>query len=461
MTSFDPSESILKPIDVYRNPWIDGLSLPKDDSTLIASLAVGGQPVGHLEDLDVDHAVEQLSDALKKIHVPSTQEVVVVRRIVGLAVAHAARYYVSDEMFMDGASSRNPLVHEATIVMLTSLAGYGKSQIAEAISRLLKPQPPQQRSPLLPPFPIVPFILIKVDSAIPKVDVLNTISSALGLSKTYVTARPEDILQIKLRLYQRGCCFIIADELQFLTRSDTASTRIVQFLGFLNLLGVPIVYVCNYSLGHRLLKRPHEDRDRLMSDPMILIPEASDDSTLSKILKEFKVVFNGRLDIDPNKDAEEIHAFTFNLRRYIRRLLTFAYKGARQRRPDANGTTVVTMVDVRLAYLSTAYESDRKAVLACQDLLLGIKGAGKDMVCPFQLPQSLLSEQKRQAVQLKARDHAEARVVAAMTQSERKNAREIAEKTGVPLDAVSGVTATKKQRRPIATKGLLLASLRK
>ena len=38
-------------------------------------------------------------------------------------------------------------------------------------------------------------------------------------------------------------------------------------------LNAPLVYSANYSLCHRLLKRPQEERDRLLSDIIVVMPE--------------------------------------------------------------------------------------------------------------------------------------------------------------------------------------------
>jgi hypothetical protein len=174
---------------------------------------------------------------------------------------------------------------------------------------------------------------------------------------------------------------------------------------------------------------------------------------------EYEITFDGRLEIDVSKDTDEIHTLTFNLRRYVRRLFTFAYRGARQRAPEARGKVKVTMADVRLASQSIAYESDRKAVLHCQNQLLGIASGGADMICPFVLPDSLVAEQRRQAEMLKAEEHARARLTAAMTEQERNAVDRIAAKTNTPISPGKVTSTAPRRKRPPATSGSLLASL--
>jgi len=119
------------------------------------------------------------------------------------------------------------------------------------------------------------------------------------------------------------------------------------------------------------------------------------------------------------------------------------------------------MADIRLAYASLAYESDRKAVKECHGLLLGIKSSGNDMVCPFDLPASLMEQQRKQAEKLKSDEHAQSRLAAALTQDERASAELIAAASKTPINPAKSIEKVTRPKRPVATKASLLASFNK
>jgi hypothetical protein len=169
--------------------------------------------------------------------------------------------------------------------------------------------------------------------------------------------------------------------------SDDALSRIVR-------VAPSPVYACNYSLGHKLKKRPPEDRTRLLSDPLFLLSLSADDPAFIGYLADAQVVFDGMLEIDPRKDAAEVHAMTFGLRRMVWRLLVFAYELARKEQRERKNPVKVTMTHLRDAYECVSYEDDARTVDRSFDALLGIRG-DEDYVCPFDLPaprQALLTE---------------------------------------------------------------------
>jgi len=89
-------------------------------------------------------------------------------------------------------------------------------------------------------------------------------------------------------IYRRGCCLIAIDELQFLTQSEQANVLVCQVLLAVTYVGVPMVFISNYSLCHRLLKRPPEAIQRLLTRPLILVPDLPDSDDWRNLLAEYQ-----------------------------------------------------------------------------------------------------------------------------------------------------------------------------
>jgi hypothetical protein len=252
----------------------------------------------------------------------------------------------------------------------------------------------------------------------------------------------------------------LSDELQFSTRSREANALLAKLIAFLAAFGIPVVYFCNYSAGHRLKMRPQEDRTRLLHDPIIILPDPPDEPSYVELLGDYLVVFDGMLDIVPARDALEFHAMTFGLKRSAKRLLVTGYRIARERTGKKAGKVRVGMTDLRQAYMSLSYEDDRKTIEACQALLVGIDSKREDLVCPFDLPPSLVEVQKKLAENVYQRRHSDAVLAATMTIQDRK----VASESEKQLRSARGNVATplkaeRKKRAPVTPDDLLRGEL--
>lgn len=459
-------------------PWIKGLKLPKCDKKLMALIRVPARAVSNLGELPIDTATKMLEIALSEVHRPSPQGVRAIRQIAGLAQAHALTHYANEAQFVRGAKCRNPLPDEPTIAMLTGPAGAGKSEIYKALVRLFLAERKVQVCDDLPEFSIKPIVSAVIGPNIRHVDVMNEIADSLGLEascwdtsrdrvkgatregSTYARANRESIRHAKLRLYQHGACCLLVDELQFLTRSREANALLAKLIAFFAVFGLPVVYICNYSAGHRLKMRPQEDRTRLLHNPIIILPDPPDEPSYVELLEDYLVVFDGTLDIVPTRDALEIHAMTFGLKRSARRLLVTGYRIARKRAGKKAGQVRVGMADLRQAYMSVSYEDDRKTVEACQAILMGIDAKREDLVCPFDLPPSLVEVQKKLVENVVQRSHSDAMLAATMTVQERKVATELDKKRDSGRGQVAApVKAERKKRAPVTPEDLLRSEL--
>lgn len=441
----------------------------------MALIRLPASAVENLEELPLDTATRVLETALSSFYRPSSQDAQVIRRIVGFAHAHALTHYASEEQFVRGAKCRDPLVEEPPVIMLTGLAGVGKSEILKALKRLLLRDHRVRVSKDLPEFPITPLVSAIIRASINYVDILNAIADCLGLGSsrwgvssdeanssrrmesTYARADRDSIRHAKLRLYQQGACCFTGDEFQFLTRSQNANSLLAKLLSFLAVFGLPVIYSCNYSAGHRLKMRPQEDRTRLLHDPIILLPDPPDEPAYLDLLEDYRIVFDGALAIEPKRDAFEIHEMTFGLKRSTKRLLVIGYRIARQRTKKGQKVRV-DMTDLRAAYLSVSYEDDRKAVKECHSILMGIDSEHEDLVCPFELPPSLITVQKRLAENALQRRHGDAMLDASMTPRERAEEKKRQKKRDLESGKKTVPVKASQKKRPSVTPEVLLKS---
>ena len=420
-------------------PWIAALQLPKDDSTLAKLVRIAPTPLVGLYEMRPRMAVDQLVIAFKSFYEPSAQDLRLIREVVDIMASHACRYYSSETDFIVGAKGRLQLAIDPPVIMFSGPSGAGKSMLIQALVRLFANSPPVHLSSDLPDFPIRPVAAVQVESNVSGGKLLMSIAHSLGLDEHYAKGTKWDVAHLRLRLFQLACCCVFPDELQFVSRSLNSNALAAKLLTLLAELRVPVFYACNYSLGHKLKKRPPEDRARLLSSPMIMLPDVPDSPDFIKFLEDAKVIFDGVLAIQPESDAAEIHRMSFGLRRMVVRLFAFGFKIARESHRGERGDFMVTMKHVHAAYLSTDFEEDRSTVEGSFAALLGIGENNDDYICPFNLA---LSEE---AV---LRKLADARRESALNAAEAEKSRTRQERQGISRAAKVNTGSTE----PVLTK---------
>lgn len=388
-----------------------------------------------LDQFDLEDAATRLNNALVEVYVPFAQDLAAIRRVFGTARAHAAKHfggareYLSTLYEHDDEGTAEPLT-----TMITSLAGIGKTMLARACDRLLSP-PLTVDVPDHGSVPLVGGITISIGSGSRRVDILNAIARKLAgeenEDREFLNGNALSKQRVRKMLRRAGVCFILVDEFQFLTSSAGASAQLSKTLAFLREFDVPLFFVGNFSLGWRLLKRPQEERQRFLSSPVIMMPDLANDPAYSELLAAYKHVCGGVLDIDPIREAKDIHWFTFGNKRLLRQLIVEAYRIARRRALQQKGETLITLRDLRHAYSSSALSMNQQDVEALRQHLAGGKIAAKDLVCPFPLPQDLASIHKKAVDQMLEYELAHARLAAEMTATESKGLERARDQLGL------------------------------
>ncbi len=436
-----------------NSPWIAALELPACDQALAERVRVAPQPLTGIHEARPDTARKLLMHAIEQTYRPSAQDLRLIRRLYDMAGAHARLALSSEQQFMDGIRKLPSIYREAPMTMLTGHAGVGKSALIRAARRLVPNDLTVEPSKALPPFRISPWLHLDIKANIRAPDLLNEAMSSAGVDEVFTLGGPKEFSRGAQRLYQAGACGVLLDELQFINRSTGASTLTVKILTRLTELQLPIAYACNYSLGHKLKRRPPEDVTRLMSSPLIVLPDLAADPAFVGYLEDIKIVMDGVLKIDAEGDAAEIHNMTFGLRRLVIRLIACAYVIARELPGKPRSLPCVTMEHLKAAYLHVDFQFDRLAVEQCQNAALGFSGVAEDYLCPFELPPAEQALQKAHADQLRQRQLNDALHKASMTRDERMAdqagqaaARAIAKKEGKPV--VKTKPATSRPKKP-------------
>lgn len=393
-------------INISDNPWVERFIPLLNRDEIRRRARVAAQPVSGLEALPIEVASGQLNEALSQIFVPTNRCCEILQRFVEIAIGHCLKFYPSRKAFMETCYSTKYPTCSRSPICLTGPGGSGKSHIIHALTRIFGTNSTIQLSPDDSEFPLIPSWDIRVEKRT-SVEVL--------LNRLVPSHQKGDLKEYRRHAFQSGIALLTIDELQFLTQSSQANTLVAQHLLQLSQLQLPLVYVTNYSLCHRLLRRPQEEVQRLMADPMVILPESPYSDDWRAYLNECKVAGSQYLDINPEECGEMLHSYSAGLKRLVRILLTIAYQIAR-----GDGRHAVTLADVELAYRSTTYSPHRKDVEIMIKQWITGRCIRADLWCPFDLPSSDTKQFTEYAKALRDQAVADELLKSSMTAKERK-----------------------------------------
>lgn len=441
-----------------KNIWADRFAaiLKLSDLEIDSRIRVPGAVVSGLHDLPASSAVERLRKALQAVYEPTTSGIDAIRRVLGRAHGHALVRYPSIESFTLGMYAEKLDFEPLPATCITGMAGLGKSQLIEAMWRLL-PGPFTLKLPDGTEVPMIAGTSFKIDEKSSPAAVRATLYRTMGVGaqdKPLKAIKP-DILS--KRCYVRGSCFAIADEMQFMTSSDNANTLVTKVLLSLTYLGMPVTYVANFSLLHRLIRRNQEEQQRLLTDVIRLDPEEPDSPAVAEMLKQWCVVADGAFGFDPAKAAERFDAFSGGSRRAMRELPIISYRRKRERSPKSKAV-VLSMADLEATYLSQEFAVFRKDA----EMLLHQRVTGKmadktrkDLWCPIQpVVQAKNVGQANAERELQGKVDAQI-LKGSMTPEEVKGVAEIERAFKPPGDAAAEAKHPRRKSVKITLEGML------
>lgn len=347
-------------------------------------VTVRSEPVPDLSVRDTMIASEQLETGLAQIFIPNEFSLAFIEEMVGRASMHSQRLFTNEASYVSGIF--NPPEVEVAPICLSGLAGVGKSQTIAAVLKLLPP--PTEFSCSLYEHPVT-LVSHWFASARGK-------ASGKALLEDFVfgDAKPSgrttiaQLLQESRRRANRdGVSLAVLEEMQH-TSTGSGVANVTDILLTMTGVGPPMIYVCNYSLGHKLFGRNSEDKQRLLANPRIMLPDDPGSADWLNYVAECVRVSNGAITADLSELAAELYRCTYGLKRLAVQLLKRAYVECR----DA-GRQCVTLLDITAAYRSTAYTANARDVETLQHLALSGRPKKADMhlVCPFDLPAAMKS----------------------------------------------------------------------
>lgn len=411
-------------MDMPDNPWAERFTPLLDDEEIFRRARVIVSPLNALDSLPDEAAYQALEASLKRVYYPTTQCVAILREWAGLAHAHCRTQYPSRRAFLTGVYAESPPLPDAVQpTCFTGMAGLGKTQIIRAFQRIQIANAFVTADEHHDPFPMESMWLTEVKARNSPQQVLATLSGIGDAGKDLIH-------RARHRAYRDGLAFVGIDEFQFVTQSSMANSLITQILLSISYLGLPMGYVANFSLVHKLMRRPQEDRQRLLAKPLVLFPDPPESEDWIQTLTALKAVAPDVLVFDPVKDARDIYLFSAGIKRLVVRLLVQAYRIGRQLRgPEAT----VDIGDIEAAYRGPMFTSDRidVEIIARQEIEGRMISEGRkireDLWSPFGQPQrhtarSGVSGNDRANVFAEARDKrvAEEALKSSLTKSERE-----------------------------------------
>ena len=368
--------------NTVTNVWTERFDGLDDPATIRARTAIPPRPLPDLMKLPRHQAGSALNSELERVFVPTESACEMLAAHVQRARVFAQLRYPDRLAFLKTPSAKDAEAYLATSAWcLTGPAGVGKSAVMAALERLMPPPGLLKVDEHYPEIPQRAMHRLVVGAQGQQNDVFLPLCSPAMLSPRQRTTLGKMTEHIRDWFVRTGLCSLIGDELQFVTQSAGANTRVAQILLTLMVLAVPVTFVANYSLVHRLLKRPQEERQRLLAEPLLMLPDAADSRCWVEVLQAFLGAAPGAFAYEAASWTGELHRLTGGVKRILRQLLVLSLKRVHSRTRDR----VVTLEDLRDAYRSAEFTANRDDVEGSALLQTSASRSGRhlDLVCPF------------------------------------------------------------------------------
>lgn len=350
-----------------------------DIDSIRKRVVIRPEPLADLELLPPQLGAELLAERLKSMYLPNEFSLHFIKEMIGLAYLHNLKLFSSEAGYAAGVF--NPPEVEVSPICLTGLAGVGKSQTIAALRRAM-PAPLELTADMFDG---------KVELASHWYASARGKASGKQLLLDFVHGSDHEgrggnlaklLVLCRRRANRDGVCMVVLEETQHINTGSGAS-KVTDILLTMAAIGMPMIFVSNYSLVHKLLGRNSEDKQRLLSEPRIMLPEQPQSLDWSDYVDECIRLTGGRVKAGKIEFASELYRFTFGIKRLAVQLLKLAYLECR-----AVGRKQIELDDLLQAYRSSAYTSSAREVeeLNLQVIKYGSSKAHKDLQCPFDLP---------------------------------------------------------------------------
>lgn len=391
-------------------------------------LTLHGDPIPSLKDIESWKIGAIVQDALSRPFIPTEGDVDVAIAMTMKARAHYWNHYKTPQDYI-AKVMRDPgswKVSMTSITCFTGPAGVGKSSFTNALARVM-PAPRYgvdigagHRANVLGCW------RFSAEGQRTAMGICSNLAPAeLMLNKRY---RLEELTKRNSRVaYRDFIGLLIMDEMQSVTQDQLGSTRLTEIIWNLALVGSPFMFVANYSACHKLLMRAEEEIDRIMEEPMVLLPCSPDSKDWSEYLEEVARILGPSLRVNLSVHRNFIFRLSAGLKRYVVKLFVRAYVSS-----TMAGRTFVDVDDIQNAYDDVSYSQYRHRVESIMDAFTSsgpVSRTGKND-CPFGAPQVVAEVYARLDAENRSRSFAKA--VASQDFTRTSDIRQIAaEKIGL------------------------------
>ena len=375
-----------------------------------------GKIVQSLNGSEIEVACRRLQLGLQEVNLITEQAESIIRVVVERALAHPELVYCDPHAVLRAAYEGSRSEDVYVPILITGQAGVGKTRIRQSIQRVLSGREFVWVDESHPRMPLIDYAECVIAQQSSVLEVLRPLANPEIASGSVKVKRGE--IAGKCARWQRVCgtCLLGVDELQFMGQSETANTLVTRTLLAFADVGLPWFAIANYSLIWKLLDRPSEAMQRLLSHPVIVLPDPPSSVDWAALLMEFQVVLEEALEFKLIDLRLDIWNLCAGLKRELVNLLVHAYRIARR-----SGASKANWLDVQQAFKSVEFAASRRDI----NLLIAHAGQGgelrRDLKCPLEGP-GLVSRSVAYLDQLRAartKAVARANIEAAMTAEER------------------------------------------
>ena len=426
------------------NPWVDRFIPLYEEDEVIKRTRVDPEVIQGLGKLPVELASNILKKAMENVFVPTQQTIEILRQLVGVSHAHAINQYVMGVAYTAGCMrEKSPLPDSYPAICLTGYAGCGKSEILKALSRLLSDIHFVDIN-ANHKIQLQAYWGVKLMSATTTVELLTAFLPNNKLDEVYY--KKSDLLSTLRKLaYRDGVCLSSVDEFQFASQSADANSLVTTQLLSVCMFGIPFVYAANFSLVSKLLRRNHEDRQRLLGNPIVLLPELPDSKDWINTINSLMLLAPNDFEFNAERDNFQIYVFTAGIKRNLVSLLVIAYKIARRQ------NSAVRMEQLIAAYHSLEYFSNRTDVeIILRQNITGVKEKN-DLWCPIEIPLAARLEFTKYAEEARKKALSREALIASLSKAEAESRNQIEKNSGTSTAKAKVIQIKRGSKKSSAT----------
>lgn len=364
-----------------ENPWVSRFDHLLTRDQLKVALDMKIEPSANPFKLSIEDLCMRFRVQCRETFYPTEQCIDAAEHIVSVARAFAQHSYPNKKHFLKQIYSEELDFFDVKPIVLSGFAGMGKSSLLRAVSRAIGKTESIKVDDLHPPFQMSSAFMLTIQERISLTQVMASI--------TGVSHRTDNPLRLtKKVVYQNGIPLLFVDEFQFLATSASANTLIAKLLLGISYIGIPFTYAANFSMIDKLLKRPEEEKQRIISDVIVIEPDHHNSVCWRKTIEYILNVAPELFEINIEESAKRLFDMTAGRKRA---LVELVIESIRQRK---NNLSKVTMKEIETTFKSSKYATYRlDTEIITSQLVVGRPSKGRrDLWCPPEF-RTLKSEQ--------------------------------------------------------------------